>query len=200
MAKMASCAPLLLLTIFFSVNQALAFPLPVKHTLQVGNFGGPRVTLPELAFYSVSIVGKRSRSIILLLCSHPFLSLVPLRAAIFVLFVGVYIQSVMTEARASAIFRSFHRTSSHPSIRRFPRLTGIHPISSRQCYHSLTSPSCLFSLRCTRCRWPSRACATSRAQGGTCLPNVGISCPLVSASEPTRASRLRLSQRRKLRI
>ena len=36
----------------------------------------------------------------------------------------------MTEARASAIFRSFHRTSSHPSIRRSPVLlvsTLSHP-------------------------------------------------------------------------
>ena len=112
---MVSRSPFLLL-LFLSVNQAFAFPLPVKHTLQVGNFGGPCVTLPELAFYSVAIVGKRSLSIILLLCSHAFLSLVPLRAAIFVLFVGVYIQSVMTEARASAIFRSLHRTSGHLSI------------------------------------------------------------------------------------
>jgi len=101
MAKMVSRASFLLLTIFLSANQALAFPLPVKHPIG-SNLGGSRVTLPELAFYSVSIV------------------------VIIFLFVGVYVQSAMTEARALAIFRRLHRNA----ITRLRRLHAISPFAA----------------------------------------------------------------------
>ena len=110
MASLAAC-----LVICLFINQALAFPLPVKHVL--GTFGGPRVTWPELAFYSIFITGERPRisSIFVSRFSYILLSL-PSLAAIIVSIIGAYIQSGMTEVRASAILRSFRRTSHHPSI------------------------------------------------------------------------------------
>ena len=194
---MASRAPLLLLTIFFSVNQALAFPLSVKHTL--GSFGGPRVTLPELAFYSISIAGKPRIVHLASMFSCIPLPRPSMGSDLPLTCCGIH--PVGNDRDQSLGHLTPSPSYVWPSI--YPSLYPVSlasPILSRQCYHTLTSPSCLFSLRCTRCRWPSRACATPCAQGGTCLPNVGISCPLVSASEPPRASRLRLSQRRKLRI
>lgn len=109
MAFLAAC-----LAICLFINQALAFPLPVKHAL--GTIGGPRVTWPELAFYSIFITGERSRESSIFVSGLSCIPLsLPSLAAIIVSILGAYIQSGMTEVRASAILRSFHRTSHHPS-------------------------------------------------------------------------------------